>query len=393
MSELTNQIGKHPAFKDRLLATASAFALIGMASVSPVRAEDEADRPTVWIELGGQLERIEANQKAFAPDFTGQFESDGFLSPGQVERTPRYANGIEGKISIDPEDSSWIFSAAIRYGRSNTAKTSHNQVATPPVLHTTVSIPAFGFYRTGTAHPNALRFADSASRTDESHFILDFQAGRDVGLGVLKGTATIDAGVRIAQFTSRSHVNMTANPGGVVPYKYATQFYGNPAYIKRPYFGSETWDLYHATAAISRSFKGAGPSLSFEASLPLVGNPEAMQVNFDIGGNGALLFGRQKADVRHKTNDDRPVIPHVYNFIPMTPYYHHSYNRPRSRSVIVPNIGGFAGLSFNYANAKIKFGYRADFFFGAMDGGIDVRKTYDRNFYGPFATISIGLGG
>ena len=155
MNELANQIGKHPTFKYRLLATASAFALIGVSSVSPVRAEDEADRPTVWIELGGQLERIEANQKAFAPDFTAQFNSDGFLSPGQVERTPDYANGIEGKISINPEDSSWVFSAAIRYGRSNTAKTSHDQLATPPVVHRIISIPAFGFYTAQTGHPNA----------------------------------------------------------------------------------------------------------------------------------------------------------------------------------------------------------------------------------------------
>jgi hypothetical protein len=61
--------------------------------------------------------------------------------------------------------------------------------------------------------------------------------------------------------------------------------------------------------------------------------------------------------------------------------------------VTVPNIGGFAGLSFRYNVAKISFGYRADFFFGAMDGGIDTRKNYDRNFYGPFASVSIGLGG
>jgi len=61
--------------------------------------------------------------------------------------------------------------------------------------------------------------------------------------------------------------------------------------------------------------------------------------------------------------------------------------------VIVPNIGGFAGLSLRFPNAKVSFGYRADAFFGAMDGGIDARKTYDRDFYGPFATISIGLGG
>jgi hypothetical protein len=60
---------------------------------------------------------------------------------------------------------------------------------------------------------------------------------------------------------------------------------------------------------------------------------------------------------------------------------------------VVPNIGAFAGLSFRYAAAKVSFGYKADFFFNAMDGGIDTAKSYDRNFYGPFATISIGLGG
>jgi hypothetical protein len=46
-----------------------------------------------------------------------------------------------------------------------------------------------------------------------------------------------------------------------------------------------------------------------------------------------------------------------------------------------------------YPNAKVSFGYRADVFFGAVDGGGDMRKTFDRSFHGPFATISIGLGG
>lgn len=45
------------------------------------------------------------------------------------------------------------------------------------------------------------------------------------------------------------------------------------------------------------------------------------------------------------------------------------------------------------AAKKISAGYRADFFFGAMDGGLDSRRTEDEKFYGPFATVSIGLGG
>ncbi len=65
----------------------------------------------------------------------------------------------------------------------------------------------------------------------------------------------------------------------------------------------------------------------------------------------------------------------------------------RVRSVTVPNFGGFAGLSFRYVDAKNSIGYRADFFLGAMDGGIDIARTENRGFYGPFASISIGLGG
>jgi len=73
--------------------------------------------------------------------------------------------------------------------------------------------------------------------------------------------------------------------------------------------------------------------------------------------------------------------------------YQHSADHDRSRSVVVPNVGGFAGLSFRYSNAKVSFGYRADFFFGAMDGGLDMARKENQGFYGPFASISIGLGG
>jgi hypothetical protein len=59
----------------------------------------------------------------------------------------------------------------------------------------------------------------------------------------------------------------------------------------------------------------------------------------------------------------------------------------------VPNLGGFAGMSLKFPNAKVSLGNRADFFFGAMDAGIDTRHTDDMNFHGPFAKISVGLGG
>ena len=58
----------------------------------------------------------------------------------------------------------------------------------------------------------------------------------------------------------------------------------------------------------------------------------------------------------------------------------------------MPNLGGFAGLSYRMQDFKVSFGYRADFFFNAIDGGIDTRKEENRGFFGPYASISVGLG-
>jgi len=66
----------------------------------------------------------------------------------------------------------------------------------------------------------------------------------------------------------------------------------------------------------------------------------------------------------------------------------------RGKQVIVPNIGGFASLSYRAGDrAKFALGYRADIFFGAIDGGIAARKPENVGFYGPFASVSIGIGG
>ena len=65
----------------------------------------------------------------------------------------------------------------------------------------------------------------------------------------------------------------------------------------------------------------------------------------------------------------------------------------RSRTVTIPNVGGMAGVSLKFPNAKVSLGYRADFFFGAMDGGIDTAHRENVGFYGPFATMSVGIGG
>jgi len=203
--------------------------------------------------------------------------------------------------------------------------------------------------------------------------------------------SSLHFGVRYAQFTAQVDAHIRARPN--------LQYY--PKYGMPPswYVPRAKFHQYQLDAAATRSFHGIGPSLSWEGSAPFAGSKEDTQFAVDWGINGALLFGRQKARVEHHTSD-RYFRQQVYNFPHPTFYTHYKPtpvinggNSICSHSVVVPNIGGFAGLSLKFPNAKVSLGYRANFFFGAMDGGVDTRKINDRNFYGPFATISVGLGG
>jgi hypothetical protein len=386
MSELINKSDNRTTMRWKLLTGASALALISWAN----QAVAGDDAPQVWIDLGGQLERIDQSQQIFAPSFTHSLIAAGVIPADISQKPPQYSSGFEGGLEFDPQDSKWQFSASIRYGKSNGSGVSHVQTSSPPSAYVLESVPIFGFHAIGQKPASSRKLGDTFGRTDERHLILDFQAGRDVGLGLFGGKSTVDVGVRFAQFTDKSRAQITANSGPHWQYKYLSTFYGFSANIQLP---TESWDVYHAKMAVTRDFRGVGPSLAFKTSVPVAGNVQSGQLGFDLGVNGSLLFGRQRTHGHHQTYDDRPYIPHRYNFIPMVSHYHRHYAPSRSRSVTVPNAGGFAALSFDYVNVKVSLGYRADFFFNAIDGGIDARKNETRGFYGPYASISIGFGG
>jgi hypothetical protein len=110
--------------------------------------------------------------------------------------------------------------------------------------------------------------------------------------------------------------------------------------------------------------------------------------------NAALLFGRQSVNAQHFTSYcNVNGIATVRGCITGLPGQTRTKVTHRDRRVTVPNLGGYAGLSMRYDAAKISFGYRADAFFNAMDGGQDSAKKYNRGFYGPYLNLSIGFGG
>jgi hypothetical protein len=341
-----------------LLGTVSAIALLtSIALAEPSVAESDGSSPQVWIELGGGLDQMDNAQSVYTPPFMAAPQSLRDFSISDTEKPTPLAFNFNGSITFQPDNSDWVLSASILYGRSQ--KRGHPMHAQPaqPCYH----YPAYSFCIPVYA------FADAVATNNESHAILDFKAGKDVGLGLLgKATSVISAGLRYAQFNSQMTAQMSS----------------------RPTNRRNNIDQFTASLNASRSFTGIGPSISWDASAPLVGNADAGMLSIDWGANVALLFGRQKTRAHHETVE---TYEHGYYGHPVI--YDHPASPMREKTVTVPNLGGFAGLSLRYSDVKISLGYRADMFFSAVDAGIDTRKTYDRGFYGPFANISIGVGG
>lgn len=395
MSELINTKRQCMGTRVHLLTSASFAALMLIANAQSSVSADEEAKPGVWLELGGQLERMDGGEERFSPAFTSLIDTNKFTAPRVTERPPRFSVGGMGKVTIVPGDTNWIISASVRYGRSNRDKALHEE--SKPVSPVSITkIPAAGKYYRHVRLPVARQFSDVTHKSSATYAIADFTAGKDVGLGILgsSGTSTISGGVRFAQFTARSSSTLGADPNFSIEYLHQTF----PSIGKYRRFPHETWDIYSANLNASRSFRGLGPMVSWDASAPLTGDPEAGQFTVDVGMNAAVLFGRQKAKLHHETKVSHQVYQHSYAYgggehpgTYINPGYSYSTDHTRNRAVTVPNVGGFAAFSLRFPSARVSLGYRADFFFGAIDDGIDVRKTYDRNFYGPFATISIGF--
>lgn len=398
MSELIQRNDNRATIRWKLLTGVSALALTSYVSTIPVSAED-ARQPQIWFELGGQLSGLDDGQEAFAPPLMDV--RPAIFAPSQkFEHPPRFSIDVNGALAFRPDNSDWMFSASVKYGRSASRRRAHHQTHPAPfVKYYYTSYPSIGSghisrrLQKNVDSPHAAKFADTIARTGEHHFVLDFQAGKDVGLGMFgngNGSSVMNLGVRFAQFNSRTNIALKSNPDWHFNYKYFPSFVS----YNRPSSKFAFGEIYHSNSAslqARRSFHGIGPSLSWNASAPFAGNMQDGQLSLDWSVNAALLFGRQRTKVHHQTtgryhaNKYNPGERHVtYQPTPVT--------QTRSRSVTVPNVGGALGLSYRMEDFKVSFGYRADMFFNAIDGGIDARKNEDRAFFGPYASISIGLG-
>ena len=379
MNELIHNNHNRETIRWKLLTGASVFALTACIS-SGTAANAEDTKPLIWIELGGQMDHLGGAPEIYSPKFFASAAPAVRAPMIEVQRPAPDSFGENGKIAFTPEGSDWIFSAAIRYGRSSASKHRHYETSHPTVPFTSrgTILAGAGIFR--------MALGDGQGGTSESHLLLDFQAGKDVGLGFLgkDGTSVVSAGVRIAQFTSKTNISLHARP----------------IYESLPAFGSPGKYSFHScyfqsnTALIQsrRNTHAVGPSISWDASLPFAGNASDMEITLDWGVNAAVLFGRERAHVHQETQGY--YFKGIAGVVPKytSSYVHTPPDQDRSRSVTIPSVGGFAGLSLKFPNAKVSIGYRYDTFLKAMDAGIDAAKKSDVAFNGPYASISIGLG-
>jgi len=366
-------------FRMKLLTTASALALLTVAATA-ARAE-EANRPTVWIEGGWHFENVTGGDELFVPPLNADVIAGGFPSVTEIQNNLGKSYGGQGRLTFQPKGTDWLLSVSGSYGRVHTGKDVHVEkvIAGPEMKKWNNAVPVLNLPFT----PQYNAIADHKSTNNESHAIIDFQVGKDIGVGLL-GRATdsiVSFGAKYAQMSTSSTANAFDEPNPTFEQFSYTGFFGLKYKIHT--------NFNRSTSVVERhsSFRGIGPSASWSNTTQLFGDVEDGQLAMDWGVNASLLFGRQKAQTHHHSSVKK-LFHAAYSTVVNTPV-----TSTRSRMVTVPNLGGFAGLSYRFTNAKLSAGYRADFFFGAMDRGLDTRKSTTTGFHGPFATISVGLGG
>ncbi len=381
----------------RLLATASAAVLISaMFNVEAWGESRSAGQPPVWISFAWHSEHVQGTGDPFSPDFLGPVVAAGFTSPVVGERNLSHSYGDEGKVSFQPGGSNWIYSASVRYGRAHGGRSSHEQTNGP--TYKVAHYSTLSGSPIGTSHVNQhdVRFLDVSAVNNETHFIIDFKVGKDVGLGMLghNSTSVLSGGIRFVQLRSSQDVpRLDGDPDFSWTPFHQTEFFGG-AEILDSY--NQSFHNYFSSAQSTRSFNGIGPSISWDAAASVYGEPRSGEISVDWSVSAAALFGRQKVKSHHETVGQQ----HCYGGFSQTfgcghvdtVLYSKSTNSARSRSIVVPNIGGTIGFSYRVADFKFSAGYRADYFLHAIDAGIDVRREVTSSFNGPFVRVSLGIG-
>src|SRR5580692_73143 len=180
--------------RHNLLLGASVSALLALTAQQADAADTfltSSNAPPLWIELGGDIEDITPHTNQWMPPAINILSGSG----AAIRKDPVFSIGMEGRISYHLENSDWLVWASARYGRSQRDQSFHTQT------------------NQYSAKLFARAYSDTTRHT-ENHMVLDFQAGKDIGMGLFGHTArsVLGAGVRFAQFSANGDDFVSSKP-------------------------------------------------------------------------------------------------------------------------------------------------------------------------------------
>ncbi len=339
------------------------------------------------VEIGGQVQRQDAPYEKLDPGFAGAF------SPALDPRAPQnrdldWGDGREVRLTYRPDGSSWSVAAGIRYGRTN--KTTQLIHASEPAGPVRCAFPAYlGFFcdPAYTAYYDPIflnsgtNWSDGSAYDKEKHEIADFAVGMDVGLGMIGDShSKLSAGLRYASFDSTTRVTMAGMPDWYVP----------DAWVFYPVHRHE----YRAAITADRTFKGTGPTLSWDGAQRLFGAQDDGHLDLDWSVTGGVLFGKQETSLSGTTAEayfygSYLVSPNDFPVPEPMPLG----VAPRSKDVTVPLVDLSLGFAYEVSRVKVRAGYRWERYFDVLDVGYDEHKSGDRTIDGPYFKVSVGFGG
>jgi len=339
------------------------------------------------VQIGGMVQRQDAPYTAVHPSFIGGFSDTLDTIDSTQNRDLDHGDGREIRLIYRPARSPWNIAASYRFGRTNATDSALAFELGDTGCGGTLAQCQAGIALGFTGPPNVFtvyNYSDVTVTNREEHNIVDFDVGRDVGMG-MSVESRVRAGLRYAELESATHVQMFGVPNWDLPAQRVLTTYAHNTH-------------YHADLSASREFEGAGPTISWDAARRLWGSDDG-HLDLDWSVTGGILFGKQKTSlegVETSTNYAGKYQTGITakKIIPRAPTQVLT-NLPadRSKSVTAPLVDLSAGLSFETGRVKVGAGYRWERYFNVLDAGYAERKQYDRTIDGPYFKIAVGFGG
>jgi hypothetical protein len=340
------------------------------------------------VELGGSLGRHDAPYSPVhsAGDFTGN------LDPARIQNQDlALGEGGEVRLTYSPSGSPWSVSGALRFGKTK----GHNTISEEHRGEGVCGFPApYDAVYCAPDNPLAqylVKYDNDRVRGDvfnyEKHMLVDFEIGRDVGMGMAGGLASrVSGGLRYAEFESDTRLRTKGVPDGHIPQPWFNGP-GDPAKYA-------THTFYRTDLVGQREFKGFGPTLTWDVSKMLAETRNGGSFDLDASITGGVLFGKHRTTVggtETATLYSGPVYPE--SLVPDGPATPTQQPAPRSTSATVPLLSLELGVSYKIERAKLSTGYRWERYFDVLDAGFDNERDADRTIDGPYFKIAVGFGG